>query len=142
MVCGECTLCCDLFEVKWLNKPVNTKCIHCDLGCKIHDEKPSECTDFDCAYIQSKVTNINLRPYKCGIIFEKLSDNIFYGTVNPNQKPTKYAFAQINNFITQGFSVVLGSIKEPTNKFIISDKHEELVIRNEFAEYLLNRYDK
>ena len=140
MECGECTLCCDLFPVKWLNKPANTKCVHCDLGCKIHDTKPAECTDFDCAYVQMENIPIDLRPDKCGIIFEKLDDKIFYGTVNHNAKISDFGKGQINAFLKQGYSVILASLKEKEPKFFINEEHNEKEIRNEFTKHINLRY--
>lgn len=136
MSCGECTACCTLFPVKWLNKGINTPCIHCDKGCLIQDTKPDECRDFNCAYIQSGATNEKLRPDNCGIVFEKVSDRIFYGTVIPEAKITDYAKGQVNAFVKQGFSVVLASLNETSNKFFINIDHDEYEIRNEFAEIL------
>ena len=131
-LCGECTLCCTLFKVDWLEKPENTPCIHCDTGCAIHNEKPKECTDFNCSYIQSSVDNENMRPDKCGIIFEMLTGKIFFGTVSGN---VSYAgYRQVENFLDQGFSVVLSKNGEP--EFIINDRHKESEIRKEFSETL------
>jgi hypothetical protein len=105
--CDGCTICCTLFKVEWLDKPKNTSCIHCDAGCLIEDIKPEECTSFNCAYIQSNIDNINLRPDNSNVVFEKLSDRIFLGTLVPNTKPSKSAVNQTHNFIDQGYSVVL-----------------------------------
>lgn len=140
MKCGECTLCCDLFPVKWLDKPMNTSCVHCDIGCKIHETKPSECSDFNCAYVQMEKANIELRPDNCGVIFEKLSDNIFFGTLNPNTTLTEFGKKQVYNFVKQGYSVVLASIKKTTNKFFINENHIEEEIRKEFSNQLKVRY--
>jgi hypothetical protein len=139
--CGECTLCCTLFPVKWLNKPPLTDCKHCILkkGCGIQDTKDDECRDFDCMYVQVGNIPIDLRPDKCGIIFEKWSDKIIYGTLDPNNEPSDMAKGQIQNFVQQGFSVVLASIKETTNKFFISKNHKEQDIRDEFYK-LINTY--
>ena len=136
MECGECTLCCDLFPVNWLNKPLLKKCIFCDKGCTIHSDKPAECTDFDCAYAQGKNVPLELRPDKCGIIFEKWSDKIFYGTVVPDMKVTDYAMKQINGFNKQGFSVILASIKERDNILFLADGHIEKQIKVEFNNLL------
>jgi hypothetical protein len=105
--CGECTLCCDLFEIKWLNKPINTKCIYCDKGCKIYDSKPKECTDFNCMYIQVENISEDLRPDKCKVIFEKKSDTQILGTLDARYELTDMAKRQIVSFLEQGFEVKL-----------------------------------
>ena len=134
MECGQCTACCTLYPVEWLDKPVNTPCIHCDGGCKIQDTKPKECSDFNCAYLQMKSDNINLRPDNCGIIFEKHSERIFYGILIPDMEISKSGHGQIQSFLNQGYSVVLSSISERHNKYLISQNHKEEEIRMEFKE--------
>ena len=132
--CGECTLCCTLFPVRWLEKPINTPCVHCDAGCMIHETKPAECSDFNCAYTQMAKENINLRPDKCGIIFEKLSSELRYGTVVPGMEISESAHRQIANFLAQGFSVVLSAIDKKDNCFAINEAHDEGHIRAQFRE--------
>lgn len=36
MKCGDCTLCCKLLDISWMNSPVNEYCKECDIniGCK------------------------------------------------------------------------------------------------------------
>jgi hypothetical protein len=108
-MCGECTLCCDLFPVKWLNKPVNSPCIFCNKGCTIHSDKPAECTDFDCMYIQSGTSRIELRPDKCKVIFEKTSDDTIRGTLDAKFEVTEIVKKQIKSFVKQGYTVILGA---------------------------------
>ena len=102
-------MCCYLLNVKWLNKKPLQECIHCEkkVGCKIHETKPSECTDFDCAYVQMDKVSPALRPDKCNIIFEKITDDIFVGLCENIHIVTPIAFEQIAAFKEQGFSVVV-----------------------------------
>ena len=105
--CGECTLCCTLLPIEWLDKPASTTCVHCDAGCLIHDTKDSECTSFECSWLQSNVDNPQLRPDKSGIVFEKTDDNAFYGNIVPGEKITDTARRQIHSFVAQGYVVRL-----------------------------------
>lgn len=107
MECGECTLCCFLLPIKWLDKPENTPCIHCDKGCLIHETKDFECSNFECSWLQSGVRNDALRPDKCGIIFEMMDENTFYGTINPETGITEMARKQLNDFSRQGYTIRL-----------------------------------
>jgi hypothetical protein len=68
--CGACTACCILYCLPELNKPARTPCRHlCETGCSIHDHARSPiCTDFECAYLRYP-WDIDLRPDKCGVIF-------------------------------------------------------------------------
>lgn len=138
--CGECTLCCDLFPVKWLNKPANTKCIHCNLGCKIHDTKEDECKNFECAYLQFKTAHIDLRPDNCKMIFEKVSDEIFYGLQHPDFEFTDVAKRQVYSFLQQGFSVILKSTKHKELVYHINPKHNKDKIIEEFNKIIKEKY--
>jgi len=49
--CGNCTLCCELFDVPVLDKPAGMLCPNCDgKGCVIHATRPQTCRDFFCHY--------------------------------------------------------------------------------------------
>jgi hypothetical protein len=134
LTCGECTECCYAFPIEQLNKPPNTQCKHCNNGCEIHDTKPDECSGFNCAYVQSKSNDENLRPDKCGIIFEKYSDNIFLGTVRTDMDVSDAGHRQIRSFLDQGYSVVLYSKHISELNYMICDRHDEDQIRAEFQE--------
>jgi len=107
--CGECTVCCTLSVVKELNKEAGETCKHCisNKGCGIYGEHPQECKDFECAYIESGVKNIDLRPDKCDVMFFRKTDRIFVGAVVPNKTVSDTARGQIEAFKRQGFSVVM-----------------------------------
>ena len=105
--CGECTACCTLLPIEWLDKPANVTCTHCDKGCLIHDTKHYECSSFECSWLQSNVDNDNLRPDRCGVIFEKIDDHTFYGNVIPGGKVSNTARKQMQNFVEQGYTVRL-----------------------------------
>jgi len=136
--CGECTVCCTVLPISWLNKPANTPCKHCLVGggCNVHLTKDSECKDFNCAYIQSGNTHVELRPDNCGIMFERLSDNIFYGTVVPGVEVTETGKNQIRSFNNQGYSVVLFSFKEPKPLLFLNNDHRKDSIEEEFNKHL------
>ena len=117
MECDGCTLCCQLFPVKCVNKEANEICKYCvvGVGCKIYNNLDKECKDFNCAYIQSNCSE-KLRPDKCKVIFEKIGDDIFFGTMHPNY-PTAYLDEVIQgqsiNFHKQGYSVIFSSFNTP-----------------------------
>lgn len=110
MKCAGCTLCCELLDVPWMDSPAGKICKHCEqgIGCKIYNTAPKDCLDFKCAYSQMKNVSINLRPDKCGVIFERVSDDIFIGTVDPKVMLFKdIVIGQINSLNKEGFSVIL-----------------------------------
>lgn len=51
--CGDCTLCCKVFDVPVLDKPSGRWCQHCQpgRGCGIHATRPQYCRDFFCLWI-------------------------------------------------------------------------------------------
>lgn len=70
--CNGCTLCCDLLEVKPLEKAANQACAHCEVGvgCKIYDRRPPVCGTFDCLWRASPVMDEEMRPDRLGMMFE------------------------------------------------------------------------
>jgi Fe-S-cluster containining protein len=51
--CGTCTLCCKVFDVPSLAKPMGKWCQHCTpgRGCGIHETRPQHCRAFHCAWM-------------------------------------------------------------------------------------------
>ena len=111
MKCDGCTMCCKAFEIKELNKMPGEICkfVIEGKGCSVHntDKMPIECSTFECAYYNVPKVNENLRPDKCGIIFEKATKDIFFGTILDEIVLDKYANAQIEKFLKLGYSVIL-----------------------------------
>ena len=138
MKCGECTLCCDIPQIIELKKPAWTLCSNYDVkckNCKIYQMRPEECRNFECSYYQAEKANIAVRPDKCGVMFEKISQRIFLATLHPDYEFSDVAKGQINVFMKQGFSVVL-SRKNEQLKFYLSLIHSKESIFNEFKKIL------
>lgn len=131
--CGDCTLCCTLLPVPELDKPANTHCQHCIVGkgCSIYEDRPQVCRPFNCAWLQSSAS-IDLRPDKINIIFEKVNDNIFFGTQELDIKPTELALKQTQQFRVQGFSVVIN--ENDTLTVIPSNGRTKEDVKTEFLE--------
>jgi hypothetical protein len=54
--CGACSLCCKVLRIDELQKPIGKWCNHCapgKSGCRIHDQRPSECQSFYCGWLTS-----------------------------------------------------------------------------------------
>ena len=136
MDCDGCTSCCTLFYVEHFNKQAGTACENCreGSGCQIYNSRPDVCRNFLCAYAQNENLPEDLRPDKCGIIFEKLSDTLFLGTVDHRMKVSDVGLQQINSFNDQGFSVVLK--KCTTSEVILkkSEQHNKEDILKEYKE--------
>lgn len=71
MECGDCTLCCTLLPIKEMKSPAGKTCIACrNNKCNIYNTRPQECKDFKCLWLTSPVLGEDLRPDKCGVMFE------------------------------------------------------------------------
>ena len=69
--CGECTLCCILPPIPSMNSPAGEVCSACkNSKCSIYKDRPQECKDFNCIWLLSPVLGEELRPDKCGTVFE------------------------------------------------------------------------
>ena len=136
MECGECSLCCDIPKIKELKKPAWKLCSNYDVkckNCKIWNDRPEECRNFECAYYQSQNANLATRPDKCGVMFEMLSPRIFLGSLHPDYALNDVVKGQIEAFMKQGYSVVF-SQKDKKLKYYISNFHNNESIFNEFKE--------
>ena len=141
MLCGGCTLCCTLFLVDWLKKPVNTECVHCvDNKCDIHETKPEECSGFDCMYAQHEKAPTDLRPDNINVVFEKVSDSIIFGLQDYRKEITDTGKRQIQAFLEQGFSVIFTDAKTGKNRMFVSENHDSDEVKKEFTNHLRKRY--
>lgn len=109
MDCDGCTLCCKLLNIEWMDSPAGEYCKECEpgKGCGIYHSRPEKCKEYHCAYSQMNKVSSDLRPDKCAIIFERLNDDIFIGTVEPGKRISLAAKGQLDSFFNQGFSIVL-----------------------------------
>ena len=107
----------------------------------IHDAIPEECSEFECAYLQIKKASVSLRPDKCKVIFEKITDRIFLGTYDTRDKREIVAGKQIASFLEQGFSVVMVSCLQDKQPEIIPGKNHNVEdINLKFNKILAARY--
>lgn len=151
MECGECTLCCELLNINSLkatkgniieaiiiDSPAGSLCEHCieKKGCGVHEERPKICRDYFCAYAQQEDAPIQLRPDNCGIIFEKLDEDIFVGTLKPGVKVSDYGMQQIGVFNKQGYNVVLTKYDERQPKFFPREGQRPSELVKKFIEHI------
>jgi len=107
-------MCCLILPIKWINKEAGEWCVHCDIGngCRVFGNGlPDECAVFICAYNQVNCDPA-LRPDRCKVIFEKVNDDIFLGTMHPRYNESykkKIVEGQIKAFLKKGISVVINS---------------------------------
>lgn len=150
MDCGECTECCELLDVNSLkatqgniieaiviDSPAGSLCEHCDknAGCKVHEDRPKICREYMCAYAQQNEAPIELRPDKCGIIFEKLDEDLFVGTIRPNSVVSEFGVNQVRAFNSQGFNVVMTKHTSKTPEIFACDNHDNFDILKKFLAF-------
>jgi len=141
MKCGECTLCCELLPVHFLDKPPLEKCkfaVECQ-GCSIYKDRPEECSSFDCMYFQSEKISEELRPDKCHVIFEKLTYKLVLGTKDSKHSLTESAKRQIVNFAKQGFSVAIVE-KGKDIQCAVADGDSLIDIKNQIDSLLKQKW--
>lgn len=51
--CGDCMLCCKLFAIAPLDKPMGKWCVHArpGVGCMIYEDRPGDCRAFQCGWL-------------------------------------------------------------------------------------------
>lgn len=123
MECDKCTLCCKLLETHDVPSPIEEYCIHCkpNKGCKIHATRPKECSTYQCMWSQMVNSGEELRPDRCNIIFDRISDDVISARLEKGKKIEDLVFGQINSFVNEGFSVLVFRDKE--KKFFLSKSH-------------------
>lgn len=148
MECDGCTMCCLLLPVPWLNKPAGQLCRYCEagVGCQIFNTAlTEECKKFRCAYNQIENAPISLRPDKCKIIFEKVNNEMFLGTMHPDYKnayKTEVIQKQLMIFYAKGFSVILAILDNESPLVIYPAKDRKTSeVYEEFQKKLRTRND-
>jgi hypothetical protein len=77
--CGECTLCCKVMGVTSLQKPRDRWCQHCEpgKGCQIYEQRPAECREFRCLWLDWEWMPEDLRPDKSKVVlFSNVDDRV------------------------------------------------------------------
>src|SRR5579864_65286 len=85
--CGTCTQCCKFMGISGtlrgrpFKKPAHEWCEQCDIGkgCRVYADRPQACSDFQCLWLQDKLSGPNLmpdelRPDRCRVVFAPTTD--------------------------------------------------------------------
>lgn len=93
--CGQCTACCNIFNITELKKPSGVDCIHLDKKgncCSIYKSRPSVCVKFKCLWLDQwkgmeivannmGVGKEKLRPDELGLVLNIMTDPLFDGII-------------------------------------------------------------
>jgi len=120
MDCGNCTKCCIFTKIQEFNSEPGEYCRHCipDVGCNIYNDRPESCCIYECCWKQMEVTAEELRPDRCGMMFEKWSDKVIVGVTDTGI--SELAMNQINHFREEGISILVINHKEKSKTFLPS----------------------
>jgi hypothetical protein len=88
--CGDCRVCCTIFEIPELEKPKRQLCVHlCKKGCEIYPERPSTCRAYRCRWLQGDPQlERRDRPDRLGVVFDTQGD------ANPLLQGIKHVIAR------------------------------------------------
>lgn len=128
--CGECTLCCKLLQLNTVPSAIGEVCRHCTMGagCNIYETRPNECREFRCMWLQMENAGIEMRPDKCGILFDKMSDDVICARLEEGKKLKPLVMGQINAFIDEGYSVLI--FRGMESKCFLTADHTENYVRD------------
>lgn len=119
--CGGCVVCCYVAEIVELKKPANVLCRYAKLGegCGVYKDRPGSCKKFSCSWLNGELVNEELRPDKCGVMFEKLPGKetyvAFVDGSNPNAWKAELVQKEMQLMLQFGQSVIIkiGNGNEP-----------------------------
>jgi hypothetical protein len=85
--CGDCNLCCELYEIEELSKPMHTLCVHARAGsgCAIHGLHPLTCRTFRCLWLMRPELDGEWLPAIAGFVLREEGSSL-YIDVDPDRK--------------------------------------------------------
>lgn len=71
--CGPCGLCCKIFAVEELAKPMGSMCAHRrrTAGCTIYAERPASCRSFECVWLMDREMPHRFRPDQTQVVLDQ-----------------------------------------------------------------------
>jgi len=131
--CGECKACCKILLIEEVDSKPNEWCQHCNKnGCRIYDIRPKGCREFMCTWLQMNHVGIEMRPDKCGVVFEKFTDNVMMGGTDGKIKPIVQG--QIKFFNKEGISVVIVNHNTKTKTNFLANGHTRKFVEDEIND--------
>ena len=77
--CGDCNLCCELYEIEELSKPMHTLCVHARAGsgCAIHGLHPKTCRTFRCLWLMRPDLDDLWLPAVAGFVLREQGSTLY-----------------------------------------------------------------
>lgn len=90
--CGDCNLCCRLYDVDELRKPAGLLCGHsCETGCAIWGRHPKTCKTFSCLWRRHPLLDARWRPDVAGFVLRAAPDDMaLWVDVDPYAPPGRW----------------------------------------------------
>jgi hypothetical protein len=121
--CGSCTACCKVFAISEMpEKMAGDWCQHCAIGkgCKIYEERPPTCIEFECLWLMSQRRNDprerlapELRPDRSKVVFAPSTNERVMSAVTMPGSPLAWqrsdVMAVIRKMTNAGMGVVCGA---------------------------------
>jgi hypothetical protein len=125
--CGQCSLCCKLPRIGELDKPAGDWCTHCAPGrggCKIYQDRPSECRNFYCAWRLSPELGPEWRPLSSKMVLIRRPQGLLL-LVDPGN-PTAWLeqpyYKQLKDWAVAGVSA------QPRQQVLVYNKNRVTII--------------
>ena len=116
--CGSCATCCFAMEIETIKKPNRAPCPNqCAQGCLVYQDKPNECTDFDCSWLSGVVVSEHHRPDLVNLVVWPMPEGSWphkMRVVNVTEavdgaRNTKEGQELIQNLLRAGWTVLVRS---------------------------------
>src|SRR5215472_14028720 len=115
--CGECSLCCKLFAVQEIDKPIGQWCPHCEIGsgCQIYESRPLTCRAFECLWLMNPDIPDAMRSERVKAFLSATTDGKNLVVHCDTRQPDAYKKGVLQTFVSNvkrsgtGVVVVCGS---------------------------------
>ena len=86
-ICGDCAVCCYHCNVPEMKSPAGEMCSkNTGTGCSIYESRPDVCKPFECLWLSQEQIPDELRPDRCGVMFEiPFGSDTWIGYVSPKK---------------------------------------------------------
>lgn len=145
--CGACALCCKVYEVPVLEKPMGEWCRHCTpgRGCAIHLSRPEHCRAFHCFWMLAPFLGPEWKPDRARFVLTiDPSTQFLFCQLDPRQpqawKKAPY-YAQLKQWAAAGLNngrLVMVFLNKAVT-VVLPDKDVALGVPKEGQRVLLER---
>jgi len=117
--CGDCTMCCKTMGVIELKKDPGVWCPHCDkgVGCKVYEDRPPTCQEFECHWLREEGIPDVLRPDRSKVVLASTQDGgaivAFVDPRYPDAAEKGLMGGLVRKMVEAGLAVIISRGQEP-----------------------------